>query len=511
MTGTAGTGKTRLAVQLAWEFVSQYPDGVWLVELGAVADHRLVAGQVAATLGLPEQPGRSLAEMLREQLADRRMLLVIDSCEHVIGAVAQLIGDLLQHGDRLTVIATSREPLHVTGEVVRRVAPFGPEASLRLFAARARLQDPAFKISDENVALVARICERLDGLPLAIELAAARVSLLPLEVILSRLEARFSLLTAGDRAESGRLRTLRAAIDWSYDLLAEDEKALFRRVCAFAARFSLDGAEVLCSSQLDDAGGVLGVVGSLVDKSMVVAEDGRYRCLETLRAYGRDRLRQHGEYEAISVALARYILGIAEHREAGQLGSWLDRLEELHEDILATMEWSLEHDLELGARLASALYVFWQLRGHASEPRDFCDALLRRVGEEFPRRAALLHLSGGFAYLQGDLEMARRRLGASVNAARLSNDRVTEARALETTGLVDVASGDVTAAEAALEEALSVAQEQGQHESEAAVLHQLGLVASPVRAQHRNPAIAGSGRRGLDADDLPGRGQPAAG
>ncbi|HEY9287310.1 MAG TPA: tetratricopeptide repeat protein [Candidatus Dormibacteraeota bacterium] len=485
LTGPAGAGKTRLAVQLAWRSISQFPDGVWLVELGGVADHDKVPQQLADVLELREQPGRPLMQTLREQLADRRLLLVLDSCEHVVGAAAQLVMDLLQHSERLSVVATSREPLRVSGEVLHRVASLEPEPALQLFATRARLNRPSFEISDENVEVIARICQRLDGLPLAIELAAARVQMMSVEEILQRLEERFSLLTGGDRTASGRLRTLRAAIDWSYDLLGDEEQRLFRRICIFADRFSLEAVERVCTDKVLKPAAILSNIDGLADKSMVVVDDGRYRCLESVRAYGRDRLRELGEREQLNLALARYLLERVERREPGQLAAWLDLIETLHDDLVAIMGWSLEYDLDLGARIALSLYIYWQLRGHATEPREFAEALLRRVDVDFKYRAAMLHLAGAFAYVQGDVAGARRRLDEALTAARDSGDHLTELRSLETSGLLEVAAGNVTAAEAVLEEALHLSEEQGQPPNQASILHQLGLVASRRGEQPR--------------------------
>jgi predicted ATPase/class 3 adenylate cyclase/tellurite resistance protein len=478
LTGPGGAGKTRLAAKLGWEFVTYYPDGVWLVELGALTDQRLVAKAVADVLELREQPGRPLSLTLREQLAERRLLLLLDNCEHVAGATAELITDLLQSCEHLQVLATSREPLRIAGEAVRRVPSLGAEEALQLFAARARLQEPAFEISDENIDTVARICKRLDGLPLAIELAAARVAMMPVTEILAHLEERFGLLTGGDRAASTRLQTLRAAIDWSYDLLAANEQTLFRRVCAFAGRFSLEAVERVCAGDDLRRSAVLDALGGLVEKSMVVAEEARYRCLETLREYGRERLIETRERDGVEAALTRYIVELAEGRSAGRLAEWLDRLESWHDDVMATMEWTLDHDFELGARLAAALPLYFQLRGHASDPRNFAEALLRRLKSDSPRWPGIVHIAGMFAYVLGDLEMARRRLAEAVTAAQVSGDPLTEARALETVGLVEVAGGDVAAAENALQAALRLAEAHGDREGEAAIVHQLGLLSS---------------------------------
>ena len=489
LTGPAGVGKTRLALQLAWEFTARYPDGVWIVELGVIADHRLVPQAVADVFGLREQPGHRLEETLRDYLADRRMLLILDNCEHVVSPVAEIVTELLQRCEQISIIATSREGLRVAGETIRRVGPLDREEGVRLFAERSRSREPQFAISDDNVEVIARICQHLDGLPLAIELAAPWVTVMPVEEIVDRLEGRFALLTSGDRAATGRLKTLRAAIDWSHELLSEPEKVLFRRLSIFADRFALGAAEAVCADPALPVRAILDSLAGLVDKSMVAAEGGRYHCLETLRAYGRDRLAEAGERDAMHAALATYVLSLARNREPGRLADWLDALEAVHDDIRDALTWTITNDPALGVRLAVALYLFWQLRGRASEPRQFADALLRTASIDEPLRAAALHIAGAFAYLQGDLVQARRCLDQGLEAARGAGDRLTELRVLETVGLVAVAGGDMVASEAALEEALGLAGEQAQPENEAAILHQLGLVASRRGDQRQARAL----------------------
>jgi predicted ATPase/class 3 adenylate cyclase len=483
LTGPAGVGKTRLAIQGGWDVITDYDDGVWLAELSAIGEERLVPQAVADALSLREQPGRRLTETLQHYLVDRRLLLILDNCEHLVAPVAELVAALLKRCPLVNVLATSREPLRVAGETVWRVRPLGRDEGVRLFAERARAREPGFEVSDDNVEVIASTCQHLDGLPLAIELAAPRVAAMTLPELRDRLEKRFLLLTGGDRTASGRLKTLRAAIDWSYELLDDSERQVFRRASIFAERFSLPAAEAVCGGE--PAQNVLEALGGLVDKSMVSLQDGRYHCLETLREYGRERVEQAGETNAARNDLARYLLALAQDRQPGQLAIWLDRLEWWHDDIRATLDWALDNDPQLGVQLTMSLYLFWQLRSHASEPRLFVERLLDRLPEEFPLRPAVLYLAGAFAYVQGDLTIARGRLGRSLEAARRSGDRLTELQALETSGLVAVAEGDVVQSEAALEEALTLAQHERQPENEAAILHQLGLVASRRGDQRR--------------------------
>ncbi|HVS06511.1 MAG TPA: AAA family ATPase [Candidatus Dormibacteraeota bacterium] len=478
LTGPGGSGKTRLALELASELVAEHADGVWFIELGPVSGPHLVPQAVADTLHLKEQASRRLADTLADHLRERKSLLVLDNCEHLVDAVAELTVELLKECKQLNVLATSREPLRVPGEMTWRVPPLGRDEAVRLFADRATAHEAGFRISDDNVDAVVRICECVDRIPLAIELAAARVPVMPLDEILSRLEKSFGLLTAGSRTTVSRQQTLRATLDWSYELLADPEKLLFRRLSIFAGRFMLDAAEAVCSDDRLTPDAVLDLLGRLVDKSMVTLDSGRYRCLETIRSYGRQRLEDTGKLDALQAQLGTYLIGLAQAREPGQLADWLDRVEAAYDDVSATLAWSQTVDPELGMRLAVALHIYWQLRGHASEPRQFAEAILARTSLDFPFRPAALHLAGAFAYLQGDFASARKRIDEAVTEARAAGDSLTVLLALERSGLMAAAAGDLTTSEEALNSALDLARELRDQASEASILHQLGLRAS---------------------------------
>src|SRR6266849_216173 len=478
LTGPGGSGKTRLALALASELVPEHADGVWFIELGPVSGPHLVPQAVADTLHLKEQASRRLADILSDHLRERSSLLVLDNCEHVIEVVAELTVELLKECEQLKVLATSREPLRVPGEVTWRVPPLGRDEAVRLFADRASAHEAQFRISDDNVDAVVRICECVDRIPLAIELAAARVPVMPLEEILSRLEKSFGLLTGASRTTVSRQQTLRATLDWSYDLLSDPEKLLFRRLSIFAGRFSLDAAEAVCSDDRLKPDAVLDLLARLVDKSMVTLDAGRYRCLETIRSYGRQRLENTGWLNASQAQLGAYLIRLALAREPGRLADWLDRVEAVYDDVSATLAWSQKTDPELGMRLAIALHVYWQLRGQASEPRQFAEGILAHTSSDFRVRPAALHLAGAFAYLQGDFVAARRRIDDAVTAARHAGDWPTLLLALERSGLMAAAAGDLTASEEALDAALDLARELRDQASEASILHQLGLRAS---------------------------------
>ena len=477
LTGPGGSGKTRLALALASELAAEHADDVWFVELGPVSGPHLVPQAVADSLRLKEQASRRLADTLADHLRERRSLLVLDNCEHVVDVVAELTVELLKECEGLRVLATSREPLKVPGEVTWRVPPLGREEAVRLFADRATAHEAQFRISDDNIDTVVRICECVDRIPLAIELAAARVPGMPLDEILSRLEKSFGLLTAGSRTTVSRQQTLKATLDWSYELLSDTERTLFRRLSIFAGRFGLDAAEAVCGDdRRPDA--VLDLLARLVDKSMVTLDGGRYRCLETIRSYGRQRLEDTGTLDALQAQVGAYLIRLAEAREPGHLADWLDAVEAAYDDVSATLAWSQATDPELGMRLAIALDVFWQLRGHASEPRQFAEAILAHAAPDVPFRPAALYLAGAFAYLQGDFAAARRRIDEAVTEARTAGDWPTLLRALERSGLMAAAAGDLAASEAALDAALALAREHGDQASEASILHQLGLRAS---------------------------------
>jgi predicted ATPase/DNA-binding CsgD family transcriptional regulator len=385
VTGPGGVGKTRLACEVAREATARFADGVWLVELAAVRDPALVPAAVAAVLGVPQSPDSSLGEALAGALSRRQLLLVLDNCEHVLDAAAELCGSVLPAADDVTVLATSREPLGIAGETRYRLGPLslpgsgpgrlGPaSAAVQLFSERARQADPSFDLAGEASALVDRLVTRLDGIPLAIELAAARLEALGLGQLLDRLQ----LLTGGDRRAPARQQSLAATIGWSYQLLTQDMRQAFRQLAIFPGPFSLQAAE-------DVIGGEAGpAVVHLVECSLLSppqpGPDGhsRYAMLETIRAYGRERLTEAGEEHDTAAALATYALATAEHAAAvlecstGELAAarLLDAETSTVEQALA---WSLEHDHATAPRLAAALAPWWILRGRSVD----ADRMLR--------------------------------------------------------------------------------------------------------------------------------------
>jgi len=374
LTGVGGCGKTRLALEMARELVGAYPDGVWLVELAALSEGALVAQALASVLGMQEQPDRSLTDALVDFLRTKRALLVLDNCEHLVDAVARLADVLLDSCHHLRVLATSRESLNVEGELSwlvpslsapsllqsPKVEELAGYESVRLFVERARHRNPAFSLTPENSHAVARICGRLDGIPLAIELAAARVGL-SVEQIATRLDDSLRLLSAGSRTASPRQRTLRGTLDWSYELLSMPEQSLFCRLSVFAGGWTLQAAEVVGAGDTQH-GDVVDLLSRLVDKSLVVAETtgiggARYRMLEPIRQYAQEKLEESGEAEEVRSQHASFFLALAEEAEPGLRGpedaEWLERLEAEHDNMRAALSWALERgQTELGLRLA---------------------------------------------------------------------------------------------------------------------------------------------------------------
>src|SRR5919202_4260889 len=343
LTGPGGCGKTRLTLKVSFEVVQEFEDGVWFVELSSLSDPELVPQAVASVLEVREAPGRSLTEVLTEDLKSKKMLLVLDNCEHVIDACAALADALLRACPELRILATSREALSIAGEATWLVPPLSlpdPEhpppvedlagyEAVRLFLERAAAVSSRFELTERNAPAVAQVCRRVDGMPLAIELAAARAKVLSVEQIASRLEDSFRLLATDSRTALPRQRTLRATIGWSYELLSQEEQALFRRLSVFAGGFALEAAEAVCTGVGIEREDVLDLLTHLVDKSLVLVteQDGeaRYRLLETVRQYGWEKLRESGEAELVRRWHAEYYLTLSEETEPElkEQGAWL--------------------------------------------------------------------------------------------------------------------------------------------------------------------------------------------
>jgi non-specific serine/threonine protein kinase len=508
LTGAGGCGKTRLALRAAADVAAGYPDGVWLAELGALADPGLVPQAVAAAVGVREEPGRPLPATLADALREKRLLLVLDNCEHLLAAAAGLADTLLRACPRLTVLATSREALGVAGETAWRVPSLAlPELlegdhpppaaavaqceAVRLFVDRAAAVRATFRVTPQNAAAVAQLCHRLDGIPLALELAAARVRVLPVAQLLGRLEDRFRLLTGGSRTAVPRHQTLRAAVDWSYALLTPDEQTLLRRLAVFAGGWTLEAAEAVGSGGGIEPAAVLELLTRLVDQSLVVVEEqpdgtARYRLLETLRQYAREKLAAGGAAAGVRGRHAAFFLSLAGAAEPELRGvhaaAWIDRLERELDNLRGALEWAAATGAaELGLRLAGALFWFW-LRRHAAEGRTWLARLLglralrARPASALARGRALAE-AGMLAWGMGELDEARRLCGEGLALARQAGDRAALAWAAYSLGHVASERGEDALARPLLEEALALYEAAGDRRGVAFALRTLAEIA----------------------------------
>ena len=387
LTGAGGAGKTRLAIEVASRLTDAFPDGVWLVELAALSDPRLVPKAVAQTLALNEQPSRPLIETLSDYLASRKLLLVLDNVEHLLEACVHLVDEIVRRSPDTAVLVTSRERLGLTGELTYRVPsltvpgtnePLAPETvssyeGVRLFVDRAKLLRPDFDVTTENKTAVASICARLDGMPLAIELAAPRLRSMSVEELSQRLDQRFALLTDSSRTALPRHRTLRSMIDWSYDLLTDVEQAMLRRVAVFAGGWTLTAAEDVFSGDGIERSNTIDLLTSLVDKNLVGIEehDGttRYRILETIRQYALDRLREAGEEAQWRnrhfACFLAFVEASFEPLRGPQQRQWFDRIGSELDNIRAALTWAIEQKLPDALRMAPEHFLSWVRRTHA--------------------------------------------------------------------------------------------------------------------------------------------------
>ena len=502
LTGAGGCGKTRLALQLAADVLDEYEDGVWLVQLASLSDPALVPQAVAAALGVREQPGGSLLETLRVHLRPKALLLVLDNCEHAVAVCADLAASLLEACPDLRILVTSRQRLGVGGELSYRVSSLSLPVprrdppvdrlvqyeAVRLFVERAAFSRPGFRLARDNAETVVQTCQRLDGIPLAIELAAARVNALSVGEIASRLDDRFRLLTTGNRAALPRHQTLRAAMDWSYDLLSPKERAVLRRLSVFAGGCTLEAAEAVCAGKRIKEHEILDLLAQLVDKSLVSAEtlggEVRYRMLETVRQYGQDRLLASGEAAEVRTRHRTWYLGLAERGDARMRGPeemmWLGRLEVEHDNLRTALGWSTTEadDAETTLRLAASMLRFWDYHTHWAEGRKWLETALAGSRDiKSTIRVKALWGQGGQAWRQGDYGRAMVLCDESLALARDLGDLAVIVEALRWRGLVAVRQGDFDAATALYEESLELSKKLEDKWSMAAVLAQMGSMA----------------------------------
>ncbi len=518
MTGAGGCGKTRLALQSAADVLDQFKDGVWFVDLAPLVDVDLLPQTVATVLGIRKPPQHSFTEALSAELSGQQLLLVMDNCEHLIDATAQLVETLLRAAPQLRILATSREGLGVPGETVWRVPSLSvPDPSqpvrlesllefeaARLFVDRALAVDPAFAVTDSNVASIAEVCHRLDGIPLAIELAAARLNVLSLDQINSRLKDRFRLLTGGSRTAVARQRTLEATVDWSYELLAEPERRLLCRLSIFPAGWTLEAADEVCSGDPIAREDMLDHVSRLVDKSLVSVEAAseadpaagrRYRFLETVRQYGRDRLVRAGESEMVRDRHLAYFTALVQRVEP-ELGGAdqvlrLNRLQVLHDDLRSALDWSLAtpERSETALELVAALWWFWVKRAYFSEGRQRLERALAAAPHSSPglRARALIGLSHLTSF-EGDNARTMVLLDECLALAREAGDLSTMALTFGFQALTAAERGDFERCGQLAAEGLSVAPQSGDPKGRGLSLRMLGYVAAHAGDYNRASA-----------------------
>ncbi|MBI1742119.1 tetratricopeptide repeat protein [Candidatus Acetothermia bacterium] len=504
LTGTGGSGKTRLAVEVARALSKDFADGVWFVELSSLRDPGLLPPAVAFALGLREQSGQSPLVTLTEYLKPKQLLLVLDNCEHVVDACAPLAQTLLLNAPRLRMLATSREGLHIDGETVWKTPPLlmpNPQSlmlqgdalvkalatyeAIALFVDRAMSSNPEFALTSENAEAIEEICRRLDGIPLAIELAAARVNVLSVDEIVRRLDSALSLLTQGSRtAAPSHHQTLRATLDWSYQLLSEPEQMLLARLSVFSGGFTLPGVEAVCAGETLSQSEMLDLMAQLVNKSLVSVEhrDGkvRYRLLEIVRQYAQEKLDALGEVGCTRERHGHYFLRLAERAKSELNGPdqrlWLDRLEAEHDNLRTALANTAAGEAKL--RFAEALWRFWFFRGYFSEGRRWLEETLATShGAPIAVRAEALNGAGVFAMEQADYEHAVSLYEESLALRRELGDRKGVANSLNNLGLIAYNQGDFERAARMHTESLALRREVGEKWGVASSLNNLGVVA----------------------------------
>ena len=452
LVGPGGVGKTRLAIRAAEKVRRAFPDGTWLVDLSALRDPTLLAEHVAAALGLRDDSGRWLVATLSDYLSNRRLLLVLDNCEHLLDACAALVRAMLRDGSQLRILATSREPLGLTAESLVHVAPLeigGP--ALQLLTDRASAVRPEFQISNASRPLALELCRRLDGIPLAIELAAARLRGMALDEIVSRLDDRFALLTTGDRAGPERQQTLRAALDWSHELLLPDERVLWRRLAVLAGTFDAPAARAICAdeSNLSDDR-LVDALARLVERSIIQLDDavvGRYRMLETIREYAAEKAAESGELDWLRVRHREHYLELARQAArtwaTGEQNAWFHRLSAEYDNLRQAFEHCREtpEAASVGLDVAARLWIGWQVIGRVGEGRRWVATFLAAAPLDAASRPMGQWAAGYLALAQHDTDAAETSLDEALVLAREVGHEEAESYAIGHLGLVRLFAG----------------------------------------------------------------------
>lgn len=498
--GMGGLGKTRLSLQTAAELMHQFPDGVWFLDLAPISDPTLIVGETAQALGVREEPDRPLLQTLCAHLKSQRALLILDNCEHVIKVSAQMASAILKAAPQVRLLASSREPLHSPGEQTYPVLPLpvpargdGIEAlsrstAVRLFVERAQLHKPAFTLNEREAPAVAELVVRLEGIPLALELAAARVRSLTVADINTRLKDRYKILTGGSRVLEVRQQTLRALVDWSYELLNESEQTLLGRLAVFVGGFDMAAAEQVCGEDPLTSDDVLDLVGSLVEKSLVMLEErddgARYRMLETIRDYAREKLDQGGEAEPTAIRHCEHYFAMTKEANHGLRGpeqaDWIWKLEAELDNVRSAIALSLAGGVDpfIAVKFGVALQGFWILRGYSTEGRKLVQAALAlpAIQASSIAQAWALYVGAALAESQSDHAEARKMLETCLELRRRMGNEVDIAATLSTLSLARLQAGDAQEAAAGEAEALEIFRRLGDRVGEAIGLLHLGQI-----------------------------------
>ncbi len=499
LTGSGGTGKTRLSLQVAAELLEKFDHGVWFVELAPLTDPDLIPQTILSTIGVQEQQSKTPLEVLKEYLHGKQTLIVLDNCEHLISTSAQVVNALLNAAPKLKVLASSREALGVKGEVsypvpslslpnpkqLPTIEQLSQYEAVRLFIDRALLVAPHFDVDKDNAPFIAQICYRLDGIPLAIELAAARVKMLSVEQISARLDDRFRLLTGGARTALPRQQTLRALIDWSYDILTENERLLLRRLSVFAGGWTLEAAEEVCSGDGIETDEVLDLLSQLVNKSLVIVVEGsqsgetRYRMLETIRQYTREKLLEVEGSEVIRQQHLNYFVKLAEQAQPELYRSnqvfWLNKLDDELDNLRMALEWALSGDGEDGLRISTNIVRFWFLRSTSNELKNWLEQLLQRYSKSDQLRAKALAIQSQCVVDSGNFDEARLLAEQSLELARTLLDKKAEAYSLLTLAQV-VRNQNIEAGYSLAQESLKLYRDLKDTRGQANALNLLGFI-----------------------------------
>ncbi len=485
LTGSGGTGKTRLSLQVAADVLNLFPNGVWFIELAPLTDPDLIPQTILSEIGIVERQGKDPLDVLKEYLQEKQTLIVLDNCEHLVSASAQVVNALLRAAPKLKVLASSREALGVRGEMsysvpslslpnpkhLPTIEGLSQYEAVRLLIDRALLVAPHFEVDKDNAPFIAQICYRLDGIPLAIELAAARIKMLSVDQISKRLDDRFRLLTGGARTALPRQQTLRALIDWSYDILDENEQLLLRRLSVFAGGWTLEAAEEVCAGDGIDSYDVFDLLSQLVNKSLVVVVDNsqsgetRYRMLETIRQYAREKLLEAGGSEALRDKHLVYFVKLAAQAEPelyrSNQGFWLNKLDDEFDNIRIALEWALNSDMEAGLRLVVSLRFFWEARSLYREVAEWSAQLLERYPNENVLRTQALIICSIYISPLGKHAQARAMAERSLQLSRALHDQSSEAFSLMGLGIVVTSQGDLRHGIPLVEQSLALYQEMG--------------------------------------------------